>query len=209
MAVTRVDLLRHGACQGGEIYRGRTDSTLSAVGERQMAAAVSGQRWDLICSSPLQRCRRFAQQLSHQTETALVVDADLIELDFGDWDGRSVEQVWQQQQSAVLAFWQDPVANPPPAAETLTAMRDRVVRSLHALHQQHSGKRILIVTHGGVIRLLLGYLLQMPVPAVRQLSVAHGSLSRVELYQQTDGYPFGSEVLFSNRLASIDAYDRL
>ncbi len=59
-----VDLLRHGACAGGEIYRGRSDVALSELGLKQMQAAVLGLHWQSIISSPLQRCDKFAQGLA-------------------------------------------------------------------------------------------------------------------------------------------------
>ena len=96
MITTRLDLLRHGTCSDGQIYRGRTDSPLSPAGEEQMGSTIQGQNWDVIYCSPLQRCHGFAQQLSAQLEIPLVADERLIELDFGDWDGQSIETVWQQ-----------------------------------------------------------------------------------------------------------------
>ena len=208
MIPTRIDMLRHGACEDGDIYRGRTDSSLSPEGRAQMLQAVEGGDWDLIYSSPLQRCQDFAQELSERLQRPLVVDERLIELDFGEWDGEETAEVWQQQKSAVLAFWQDPEVNTPPGAESLSAMRDRVVDLLHDLHRQLDGQRILWISHGGVIRILLSYLLQMPLQAMRQISVAYGSLSRVELYQQQSEGPLVSEIVFTNRLGEIVDYDR-
>ncbi|OMH30447.1 histidine phosphatase family protein [Motiliproteus sp. MSK22-1] len=208
MIPTRIDMLRHGICEDGDIYRGRTDSPLSPEGRTQMLKAVEGGSWDLIYSSPLQRCQGFAQELSERLQRPLVVDERLIELDFGEWDGQGTAEVWQQQQSAVLAFWQDPEVNTPPGAEPLRTMRDRVVRLLYDLHRQLDGQRILWVSHGGVIRILLSYLLQMPLQAMRQISVAYGSLSRIELYQQQSEGPLVSEVVFTNRLSEIVNYDR-
>ena len=208
MIPTRIDMLRHGACNDGDIYRGRTDSHLSVEGEAQMLKAVEEGVWDLVYSSPLQRCRVFSKKLSERLNLPLVIDDRLIELDFGEWDGEETGEIWQKQQSAVLAFWQDPEANTPPGAESLPAMRDRVVHLLHDLHRQYSEQRILLVSHGGVIRILLSYLLQMPLQAMRQISVDYGSLSRVELYQQQPGGQFVSEVVFTNRLGEITTYDR-
>ncbi|MEH6624880.1 MAG: histidine phosphatase family protein [Motiliproteus sp.] len=204
---TRLDLLRHGACSDGGIYRGRTDSELSAIGQAQMAESVIEGYWDRIYSSPLSRCRVFATELSERLQLPLIVDERLIELDFGDWEGCSVDQVWQQQQQAVLEFWQDPAENPPPGGETLGRMKERTVQLLHDVHRNHHGDKVLLVCHGGVIRMLLSYLLQMPLQAMCQLSVSYGSLSRIELYQNSDGGEFGSEVIFTNRLPEHYDYD--
>ncbi len=204
---TRLDLLRHGACSDGGVYRGRTDSALNVVGKSQMTAAVVDGDWDRIYSSPLSRCSGFAKELSDHLQIPLHRDERLIELDFGDWEGRSVEQVWQQQQQAVLKFWQDPAENPPPGGETLGSMRERTVQLLHDIHRQHNGEKVLLICHGGVIRMLLCYLLQMPLQALCQLSIDYGSLSRIDLYQNAEGGEFGSEVIFSNRLPELWDYD--
>ncbi|MCW8885764.1 MAG: histidine phosphatase family protein [Motiliproteus sp.] len=205
--VTTIDLLRHGACRDGAIYRGRTDSLLSDEGELQMQRGCQDGRWQRIYSSPLSRCCQFAYQLSEQQQVPLAEESRLMELDFGDWDGCLTEEVWRTQQQAVLAFWQDPVHCPPPGGESLQALRERCVQLLHDLHRDHRGERLLLVTHGGVIRVLLGYLLQMPNSALYQLSIGYGSLSRIELYQGEDGSEFGSEVIFLNRMPSLQGYE--
>ncbi len=208
MAATRIDLLRHGACDDGNIYRGRTDSLLSPEGAEQMRAASEDGCWDLICSSPLRRCRDFADALASEISVPLIVDERLTELDFGDWDGLPTARVWQQQQQAVLDFWQDPAANPPPGGESLERLRDRAVELLHEIDDQQAGRRILLISHGGVIRALLGYLLQMPLQLLQQLTIDYGSLSRFELYPSPGEDRFTSAVVFINRLTTLTQYDR-
>ena len=205
MSVTRFDLLRHGACTDGQVYRGHTDSPLSDEGELQMQETVKEGQWDIVYSSPLRRCQGFSSQLSKQRQLPLVIDKRLIEMDFGDWDGCETAAIWARQKEAVLAFWQDPETNTPPDAEPLSTMRERLVQLLHDLHRQHEGKKILLVCHGGVIRLLLCYLLQIPPNAMQQLTIGYASLSRIELYQSDDH--FGSEVVFSNRLPDVAGYE--
>jgi len=59
---TRFDLIRHGEPEGGKRYRGTLDDPLSATGWPQMQAAVSEQdQWDAILTSPMARCRPFAE----------------------------------------------------------------------------------------------------------------------------------------------------
>lgn len=207
MTITRIDLLRHGVCDDGQIYRGRTDSALSASGYRQMQAAVEGQEWQVVIASPLQRCRCFAQDLADEQQIPLIINDDLIELNFGVWEGQALDAVWSAYQKDVMAFWNDPVQNPPLGGESLSSMQERVVSVLEYIHAKHRGKKVLLVTHGGVIRLLVGYLLQMPIRAVRQLSVDYGSMSRIEIYPEIDSEGFASEVIYTNRLTNVSFYD--
>lgn len=207
MTITRVDLLRHGVCNDGQIYRGRTDSILSSQGEQQMAAAVQNLQWQAVISSPLQRCLSFSQDLAKRNNTPLEVDPRLEEFNFGDWEGRALDEVWSADQERVLAFWNDPVNCPPPNGESLAVMQDRVIRVLDSIHRQYRGQHVLLVTHGGVIRLLIGYLLQTPMRAVRQLSIDYGSLSRIEIYPEVDTDDYASEVIFTNRLINMSEYE--
>ncbi len=206
MIITRVDLLRHGNCEGGQIYRGRTDSPLTEAGQAQMQAACAGQQWGRVYTSPLQRCHSFAAQVAQQQDIPLVIDQRLIELDFGDWDGQSLEQVWSQQQQAVMQFWQDPEAHPPPNGERLALMAERVASCFADISRQAESSQVLVVTHGGVIRLLLSQLLAVPLQRVRQFSIDYGSLTRVEYYAGEDQSEAASEVIFSNRLPTLNDY---
>ena len=62
----RLDLLRHGETESGGGFRGSLDDALTARGWAQMRTAVEGGRWDLLVSSPLQRCRAFAEELAQR-----------------------------------------------------------------------------------------------------------------------------------------------
>ena len=62
----RVTLLRHGHTTSGPVYRGRVDASLSDKGWQQMQDAAGGISPDLIITSPLQRCAKFADHLQAQ-----------------------------------------------------------------------------------------------------------------------------------------------
>lgn len=84
MTITLIDMLRHGEPVGGRRYRGQTDDPLSDKGWRQMRAATAETRpWTAIVSSPLLRCRAFAEELAGQTGLPLAVDDRLKEVGFG------------------------------------------------------------------------------------------------------------------------------
>ncbi len=212
-----IDLLRHGACGDGEIYRGRTDSALSERGWAQMRAvmaAASEAQWQSICCSPLQRCRLPAQQLADRLGLSLQQRAQLRELDFGDWDGQLRQQVWEQHQAQVQAFWRDPLSHPPPGGESIRSLQQRLAAQLQHWLQDFTAStadyRLLCVTHGGVIRTLLCQLLGVSLTAGQQLSIGYGSLTRIELYpsEQQDSAqpPFHAQVVFINRLPELGEY---
>ncbi|SPO65628.1 alpha-ribazole phosphatase family protein [Pseudomonas sp. JV241A] len=177
-----IDLLRHGETELGGGLRGSLDDALTAKGWAQMHAAVSGAgSWDVLVSSPLQRCARFAEALAAQLNLPLQRVPGLQELHFGEWEGRSAADLMLTHEAELGQFWADPYAFTPPAGEPVADFSARVLQAISALHQAHAGKRLLLVTHGGVMRLLLARARGLPREQLLQVEVAHGALCRLEL----------------------------
>lgn len=152
-ASASIDLLRHGDT-GERSYRGQLDDPLTGQGWAQLRAAAVGREWDCVVSSSLQRCARFASELAQARGLPLTLDPRLAEYHFGEWQGVPIEQLAQQHSDALGRFWADPEAFPPPAAEWLTDFRARLSAALDDAVAQAAGRRVLVVTHGGAIRLL-------------------------------------------------------
>ncbi|MCP4789566.1 MAG: histidine phosphatase family protein [Gammaproteobacteria bacterium] len=178
----RLTLLRHGHTTSGPVYRGRVDSPLSDKGWQQMRESVKGIDADMVVASPLQRCAGFAEQLG----PPLLTDDRLMEMDFGEWDGRDREEVWQQDKDAVKAFWANPMQVCPPGGENLTQVQERASAALHehvqsalAQNKQH----LLLVSHGGVIRCLIGKVLQMKGQGLFHLYVPYAGLAHFTVSQ--------------------------
>ncbi|WP_299592677.1 histidine phosphatase family protein [uncultured Microbulbifer sp.] len=153
----RIDLLRHGACEGGSIFRGHIDVPLTELGWQQMSDGLNALNgcWDRIITSPLQRCDRFARSLGAQTGLPVTSVAGIREIGFGDWEGLPVNTAWTEQRALCEAWSQNPEAYSPPGGEPYTEFRSRVLRALDALATTYVGETLLLVTHGGVIKLLL------------------------------------------------------
>lgn len=170
-----IELLRHGDT-GERSYRGQLDDALSEQGWAQLRAAVQGGEWDTIVSSSLQRCAAFAKQLAHARKLPLRLDARLAEYHFGDWQGMPIEQIAQEQGDALGRFWADPVACPPPGAETFEAFRDRLSAALDDIAAEAGSRRVLVVTHGGAIRLLRCLVEQRSFGDMAGIDVPHASI---------------------------------
>lgn len=157
MPETRIDLLRHGQCEGGEIFRGSTDVLLTESGWSDMRDQLdlrSPAPWHRIVCSPLQRCQRFAEEAAERLNLPLTIEPDLREMHFGDWEGQNIAQL--REDDALLARWgEDPEAHSPPNGESLSVFAERVSLALNRLGAQYPGEYLLVVTHGGVIRYLL------------------------------------------------------
>ncbi len=196
MAVTRIDFIRHGEPQGGSMYRGSTvDHPLSEKGWAQMRRAVGGHcPWNLIVSSPLQRCLAFAQELGERHDRPVIVEQDFREVGFGSWEGRTRAQIQAADPAGYAAFYRDPVNARPPGAEDLLAFGRRVSRALTRLLQEHPGEHLLVVAHAGVIRAALGHVLQAPPACWYRTRVDNAALTRFEAHPDN-----GLQLVFHNR----------
>jgi len=141
-------LLRHGATELSEQarYCGQSDPPLSPRGRRQVLpkrADVERIRYDQLWSSDLRRCVETAQIVAGEP----TLDKRLREFDFGRIEGLRFDDLDEDTQNGLIAF--DGFSAP--GGETVREFRDRI----EGFFDELSAGRHLIVTHGGVIRLLL------------------------------------------------------
>jgi len=178
----RLDLLRHGETESGGGFRGSLDDALTAVGWQQMRSSIATcGPWDVLVSSPLQRCAAFADVLASEQGLPLHLEADLRELHFGEWEGRSAAELMETDSEALGHFWADPYAYAPPGGEPLAAFEARVLGALARLQQRFAGRRVLLVTHAGVMRLLLARARGLPRGELLSVVVGHGECHRLDL----------------------------
>lgn len=174
-----IDLLRHGDCIGGPCFRGVRDDPLSSAGWQQMEEATAGlSGLSRVISSPARRCAEFAASLSARLGLPLVLMDQLRERDFGDWEGLSAAAIPAAEFARFLA---DPAGFNPPNAEPFADFRARVLGGWQALCASPS-PHTLLITHGGVIRVLIAEVLGMADKALPCLEVPPGCLTRIRLH---------------------------
>jgi len=179
---TWIDLLRHGEPVGGRRYRGQTDDPLSDKGWQQMRAAVDGYAgWNVIYSSPLRRCAEFAHELADRLAIPLHLDERLMEIGFGVWEGRTPDELRRDDPQILDRFWQDPVANRPDGAETLHAFHRRVAAAWNDIVAANPGRRILIVGHAGITRLVMTLVLDSPLDRLFRIQVGNAEITRIRI----------------------------
>lgn len=176
-----VDILRHGEVERPGRFYGSTDVALSDRGVWQMEAATRGGAWEAIYSSPLQRCAGFARRLSERSGLPLTLDSRLAEIGFGAWEGRSAEEIMVSEPGVLEGYWTDPSAHTPEDAEPVSSLYRRVVEAITEITGARQEGRLLLITHGGVIRSLLAWTLRMPLSALLQIEVAEGATSRIRI----------------------------
>lgn len=175
-------LLRHGEVRGGARLRGTLDDPLTPAGWRQMQAALAERPgWDRVVSSPLRRCADFATWYAQRAGLPLTVEPRLGELHFGAWEGVPVAQLMAHERAALEAFWRDPEQHPPPGGEPLAELSARVLAAWRDLVGRHPRERVLIVTHGGVMRVLFTRWLARPLARLLDFEVPHAAFFRCRI----------------------------
>ena len=189
MTTTVIDLIRHGEPEGGQMFRGSKDDPLSDTGWQQMIAAIAeGDQWDAIVSSPMQRCQHFAQQLADEHRIPLHIEKDLREIGFGEWEGLTAGQIQERYGDHLNRFWQDPIAFRPPGGEAVTDFYQRTIDGFDRWQQTLAGKRVSVVCHGGVIRMVLANVLGIPLErSFTGFAVPYACRSRIQVDQSEFG----------------------
>lgn len=182
-------LLRHGETAfnaDGNRYCGRTDVELTAKGlsqARRMSNLLNGFEFDAIYSSPLKRAKMTAE-IASGVPDRVVTDARLIEIDFGNWEGKCSEEFMEEDPLAWQDWLRDPYAS---RAGRVGEEGKEVLRRLHSFYQEialkHAGKTVLVVGHNGVNRFFLSDGLGMPLKNYRQIVQDNSSLTLLTLLQ--------------------------
>lgn len=173
-----IDLLRHGEVCGGARYRGSSDDPLTDAGWEQLrAVAVAQPDWDAVIASPARRCLEPARELARARSLPLKVWPEIGERRFGAWENRRAADIPLEE---LKRLWADTVGCTPPGAEPFADLSARVTAAWERLLGLPFA-RPLLVTHGGVIRILVGRVLGVPDQRLLLIEVPHASLSRIRV----------------------------
>jgi alpha-ribazole phosphatase len=104
------------------------------------------------------------------------LDKDLQELHFGAWEGQSASALMDTDAEALGLFWADPYSFTPPQGEPVVDFSTRVLAAVERLHVAYAGERVLLISHGGVMRLLLTQARGLPREQLLNVEVGHGAL---------------------------------
>ncbi|MFW2000339.1 histidine phosphatase family protein [Acinetobacter ursingii] len=182
-----IDVLRHGETTLSHTLRGHLDDALTPTGWQQMQTTIEQMQpsaWQVIFTSPLQRCAAFAQRFASQTNLNCNMDANFKEMYFGDWEGISTAQIYQQSPELLTNFWQQPTQYTAPNGESLLDFQSRIQQGLFLVIekmqiQQH--EHALLVTHGGVIKLLRCMAQHQPLDDLLKMQATLGQLYRFKI----------------------------
>lgn len=180
--MTEFYIVRHGetAANSRNIVQGQNDVPLNETGLAQaarLADRLKPLRFDAVYASDLDRAMRTARIIAPDCEP--VPAAALREWDLGDWVGRPFDEVKRLYPDEADGFLHDREDLQITGGESKREMYGRVGRFLDELAERENGRRILLVTHCGVIRAMLKHVLGVSVAFPRQPQVGNASLSRL------------------------------
>lgn len=195
-APVRVLLLRHGQTEmsAAGVFSGRSDPDLTDLGVEQARRAASflaarqdaGQGIDRIISSPLARTRQTAAAAADRLGLEVEVDDNLIETDFGEWEGLTFDEVhrrWPDEHAA----WVGDTTVPTVGGESMAAVERRcgdLVQGLAGAPEEGltGARTVLLVSHVSPIKAILRRALQVPATMYSTLHLDLAGLSNVEFY---------------------------
>jgi len=187
---TRLLFLRHAEVEEAyhRVFGGRIDMSISALGRRQAAALAEYVhrkfRLDAIYASPMQRVRLTLEPLLERVPLQPVVEPGLREVDFGAWTGLRWHEI--SERYGVTAYdWLDALERGTmPEAEPEELFRRRVDAALRRVLTEQAGRTVAVACHGGVIRMALAVLLELPLHKMTHLEIDYASLTWVDCLER-------------------------
>ena len=173
--MSRVLFIRHAETEMAGRFCGHSDPDLNTTGRMQLTALtqlLSAEPIDAVYSSDLRRATATAQAIAASRKIPQVLRPALREIHFGQWEGLRWEQI-EQMDPEYAREWAERYPHlPAPSGESFQAFETRVLEEVHRLLDGNRGP-IAVVTHGGVLRVVLQHLC---------------GCSDTEAWQQTQAY---------------------
>lgn len=191
LPLIRLILARHGEADGSREFRfnGLSDVALTPYGEEQarlLADALAPLAPIAVYSSPLVRASTTAEAIASRAHLIVEILPELREQSYGAWERLTADEA-RQRDPRRFAAWTAGRRIAPPAGESLSMVRQRVVACVEALAERHPGQTVVLVAHVGPIKALLCTALNMPLSGVRRLWIDPASYSVVDWQVSADG----------------------
>ena len=136
---------------------------------------------DVLIASPLKRTRQTAEAIARTTGLEIIFDESWYELSFGDWDGKSIEEVKAEDPDAYQA-WLNSTSYAPGGGESYDEASVRIEEALEKLVAEYPGKKVIVVTHNGVIKTAIKLAMGAPAEAVFHVDASPCSISSISIW---------------------------
>ncbi|MGM0601825.1 MAG: alpha-ribazole phosphatase [Bacillota bacterium] len=184
---TEILLIRHGETEWNKkhIFQGKKDTELNSTGIEQaykLSEYLAQKDYQFLYSSDLKRAVRTAEIIGKPNNLEPVKDSRIREMNFGNWEGSSFSEISKKDAETLKKWREDPLNNAPTGGEKLSEFISRITEFFNFLADRHKGEKTIVVTHGGVIKVWLSELFDMPADKFWQIEVNNTSMSRVKIY---------------------------
>ena len=165
--MSEILFIRHAETDSMGTFCGSSDPDVNDAGMEQIAGLLAGWRGekrfggpvDEVFTSDLRRARTTAEALAGAFDVPCTVHQGLREIDFGAWEGLSWDEIWKSHREYAERWIAEFPKLPAPGGEPYEVFRERVLSEVTELSERAQGRQLAVVTHGGVLRLILMELL--------------------------------------------------
>lgn len=165
-------LVRHGQTDASLANRfcGRIDPPLNATGAAMaeaLGARYGREPWAEIVASPLVRAQQTAEPTARAAGLPVTLDEGLVEIAYGEWDGRAEADVERDDPARFAAWAAHPGRVAPPGGETGAEIATRALAAVERIRARHQSGKVLVVSHKATLRVLVCALLGIDVDGFR------------------------------------------
>jgi len=180
-------LVRHGETLWNHAlrYQGHADVPLSRSGmdqARALAKRLAAQRFAAFYASDLQRAYATARILAEPHGATVHKVPELREINFGDWEGLTREEIIKLYPDLSRQWWSRPFDTRLPNGETLNEVAARAAGALQKIAVRHPDDQVVVVAHGGTIRAGIARLINMDLNQYWRLRQDNAALNIVEMF---------------------------
>ncbi len=192
----RLILVRHGQTQWNSVSRvqGRTDIPLNEKGKLQaeaIAGRLQGSSFDAVYASPLSRARDTAETITKRCGGTVVLDEDLIEIQFGKWEGMTSAEL-DSTYPELFRDWGWIERSEDCAKMEAESQQEIVTRSMRFMRQiesRHGSRaRILVVGHTMPTKIIIAHFIGLPYNRIRSLRVENCAYNELETGHDERGF---------------------
>jgi len=182
---TIILFVRHGATDYPEdmIYSEEDGPSINGEGRLQaerLADWIEGEDIAAVFVSPSKRTIETATPIVNRLNLEYKISGELRERRFGIWEGLTFSEIEARYPEGLLRWKRDPVHYTPDGGESIVDLQKRVDGAVQGIIEEYKGKRVLIVTHMGPIRVAVAQALQIPLVRYRHLQIHPGSVTRID-----------------------------
>ena len=186
MSSTKLLLVRHAEVEARyqKVFGGTVDMDISPRGHEQalaLARFLHSRPFDALYASPMKRVQQTLGPLLQNGAPRPTILPGLREVDFGDWTGHGWDAVREKFGVSAFTWLEQLDRGTIRNAENVVAYRERVAACLQEIQSAGAGKTVAVYCHGGVIRMMLSILLELPLPRMSAFDIEYASVSEIEI----------------------------